>query len=215
MSLQQSLKSIIFNWYVVLYTEFLLRTQFIYLYCNFFTSSIKPKLSPQNLKINKLLLINTVLIILLGSSNISFAQESIFDDTLLIRNYSSSNYKASPANLTGVTLKNNTILIANDNGILSYNGSDWGLTILPNDARATSLKLIDSLILVGGGDEFGYLKHTKGDSYQYFSLRSQLDDSVKVSEVYMIISFENNIYFQSYENIFRWDGNSLLYPIRK
>lgn len=148
-------------------------------------------------------------VVINGFTNNSVAQENIFDDTLLVRNYSSSTYKASPFNLAGATLKDNTLLIANDNGILSYNGSDWTLTSLTGDARATSIKLFDSLILVGGYNEFGYLERTKDAHYEYHSLRSQLDDSVKVSEVYYIVPFDDNVYFQTYANIFRWDGKNV------
>lgn len=166
-------------------------------------------MNPKYSRIYKFAFVNIVFICFLAVPKISLAQESIFDDTLLIRNYSSSTYLASPGNYTGVTLKDNTILVANDIGILSYDGSDWALTNLTNDARVTSIVLYDSLILVGANNEFGYLQENGHNSFKYHSLRNNLEDSVEVNEIYQIIPFEGDVYFQSYSNIFRWDGKKV------
>jgi signal transduction histidine kinase len=137
------------------------------------------------------------------------AQESQFKDTIVIKNYSSSNYQASPVNYGGVTLKNNIILIANDRGVLQYNGSGWELITISNDSRATSIMTSDSLIYVGGDDEFGYLEKNREGKFQYFSLRKHLEDSVKLNGIFQLVQINNNVYFQSYENILRWDGVSV------
>lgn len=149
-----------------------------------------------------------VFIYLLGLTNVGLTQGNEVNDSLVIRNYSSSNYMASPVNYAGVTLQNNVILIANDRGVLKYNGSEWELIPILNDSRVTSLLLGDSLIYVGGDDEFGYLKKNADQKYNYYSLRNQIDDTVKLNSVYLIVQVKNNIYFQSYENIIRWDGTS-------
>lgn len=116
---------------------------------------------------------------------------------------------ASPVNYGGITLKNNSILIANDRGVLKYNGVEWDLIPLSNDSRATSIMMSDSLIYIGGENEFGYLIKNDRNRLIYYSLRKHLEDSVNLEGVYQILQIENNIYFQSYENILRWDGKTI------
>ncbi len=116
---------------------------------------------------------------------------------------------ASPVNYGGVTLKNNIILIANDRGVLKYDGVEWELITLPNDSRATGIMMGDSLIFIGGENELGYLKKNDSGNLGYYSLRKHLDDSVKFDAVYQMFQIKNNVYFQSYENILRWDGKTV------
>lgn len=150
-------------------------------------------------------LINTFFLL---TANSSFAQGEL-SDSLIIRNYSSTNYYASSVNHSGLALPNNKMLFANDRGIIEYDGSDWRLFPIKDDSKVISLLYADSLIYVGGDDEFGYVKRNSDNNYIYTSLREHYKDTLELSSFFQIINIDKDIYFQSYEQIFRWDGDSL------
>lgn len=130
-------------------------------------------------------------------------------DSLIIKNFSSTNYLASSVNYTGLSLPDNTLLFANDRGLLTYDGTEWRLFPIKNDSKVISLLYGDSLIYVGGDDEFGYFERKGTNEFEYFSLREKVSDSLELSSFFQVISLNKDIYFQSYEGVFKWDGDSV------
>lgn len=142
--------------------------------------------------------------------NHGYAQS--LSDSIIIRNYSSTNYFASSVNYSGRALPSNEILVANDRGLLVYDGSEWKLFPIKNDSKVISLYDENGIIYIGGDDEFGYMSKTKDQDYAYTSLRTQFKDSITLDKFFQVIKVKKDIYFQSYEQIFRWDGK-YLHPI--
>ena len=142
------------------------------------------------------------------------AQDRPNEDSLIIRNFSSTHYFASAVNYSGLTLSDNTILFANDRGLLIYDGTQWNLKPIRNDSKVISLYDADTAVFVGGDDEFGYFKRNDLNEFEFFSLRNQVNDSITLDKFFQIVPLGDNIYFQSYEQVFNWDGNSVsLIPI--
>lgn len=131
------------------------------------------------------------------------------EDSLVIKNFSSTNYFASSVNYSGISLPDNIILIANDRGLLSYDGNQWKLTPISDDAKVISLYNADSVIYVGGDDEFGYFTRNQYSDFEYTSLRNLVSDSIMLSKFFQIIPLGNSIYFQSYEQVYKWDNQEL------
>ena len=48
------------------------------------------------------------------------------------------------------------IYVANNKGLLEYNGDKWNLYISPNQTNIRTVQVIDSLIYTGGYRDFGY-----------------------------------------------------------
>ena len=130
-------------------------------------------------------------------------------DSLFIKNFSSTNYFASSVNYSGITLSDNTILIANERGLLTFDGSKWELFPITNDAKVITLFDADSVVYVGGDDEFGYFTRNVNSGFEYTSLRNQVSDSIVWDKFFQIIPLNNIIYFQSYEQVFKWDGKTI------
>ncbi len=67
------------------------------------------------------------------------------------------------------------IYIANENGVIVFDGSQWSVIELPGRGPATAIKVgPQGRIYVGGNKEFGYLEKTFSGSYYYVSLKDSL-----------------------------------------
>lgn len=111
---------------------------------------------------------------------------------------------------TGAAHPNGMIYFANGDGLLEFDGSYWR-NISPTEySKVLSvIAASDGLLYLGGKNEFGYMKVNPDFTYEYHSLRSQLDTSIKLIECWQIVEFKGSIYFQGYEQILRWDGNEI------
>lgn len=155
---------------------------------------------------SQIVLRNLSLLLLLTFTSLLFAQ-GIKNDSIVIHNFSSIDYKVALYNYDIIEDENGIIYIANDNGVLTYDGSSWEIIPIRGFVGAVSLKKAsDGRIYVGGINEFGYLERDSIGVFNYHSLRSQFSDSLDVGEVWQVIQFKGNIYFQSYASIFKFDG---------
>lgn len=131
-------------------------------------------------------------------SNISFSQE-----ISPISNFSSYDYNAENQNWSITQTNQKLIYVANNKGLLEYNGSKWQLYNSPNGSILRSVKAIDNRIFSGCYMEFGYWKKNEINQLEYKSLSTseniQLNDD---EEFWNIYEYENWILFQSLDNIY-------------
>ncbi|WP_185154380.1 HAMP domain-containing sensor histidine kinase [Fulvivirga sp. M361] len=120
-----------------------------------------------------------------------------------INNFGPNNYRAASDNYDGLEDSKGVWYFANENGVLTYNGSTWRLTTIRDYSSVHALYHQDSgRIYVGGNNEFGYLT----GEFKYVSLRGLIDTSTAISEIWNIIEVADNIYFECREKIIRYDG---------
>lgn len=135
--------------------------------------------------------------------------QDIANDSMVIRNFGSRDYKAALFNFSACEDENGIIYIANDNGVLEYDGSEWRLIRIKDYSAAVTLKLSpDGKIYVGGVNEFGYLERNSFGQFEYKSLKHLVDSTVNLNEVWQVILLKNEVYFQSYESIIKYDGET-------
>jgi ligand-binding sensor domain-containing protein len=133
--------------------------------------------------------------------------QDISKDSISIRHFGSIEYGTVSYNYSSIEDENGIIYVANQNGVLEYDGSEWKLIRLTEHSSAHSLRVSpNGKIYVGGYNEFGYLERNESGQFEYYSLRNLLDPEVQMNEIWQIIFFENQVYFQSYEHIVRFDG---------
>lgn len=98
----------------------------------------------------------------------------------------------------------------NDKGILEYDGVEWRRIPVPNDPAIRSMVLGgDGRVYVGAVSEFGYLTPDAFGSMQYRSLSDSLDKELyPFSAVWRIYSYQDKIYFCSFNFIFIYDINT-------
>jgi len=127
------------------------------------------------------------------------------------RNYSREDYNLQPQNWSILQDKENGIIyIANQEGLLVYDGASWRSIDIPNQS-VRSLAIDDTgTVYVGGRNEFGRLILDEKDSLKYESLRSFIenDDQIHFTDVWKIHPAKEGTYFHTWEFLFRWDPNS-------
>ncbi|WP_299126778.1 triple tyrosine motif-containing protein [uncultured Winogradskyella sp.] len=117
--------------------------------------------------------------------------------------FTPQDYKAEDQNWSITQFKNNFIYAANNAGLLEYNGSSWRLFSSANNDILRSVTAVGDRIYSGGYMDFGYwIKDDYGD-FQYTSLSSDRNISVKEDEEFwQIIDLEGYMLFQSLERIY-------------
>ncbi len=92
-----------------------------------------------------------------------------------IINYSKSSYNAGTQNWDIIQDKNGIVYFANNDGLLSFDGTYWKLYPLPNKSVVRSLTISsEQKIYVGGQDEFGYFSANREGKLVYTSLKPLL-----------------------------------------
>lgn len=122
-----------------------------------------------------------------------------------IINYSKVDYKAGLQNWDFKQDNNGIIYVANNEGLLSYDGTYWKLYPLPNKTIVRSVEIgADNKIYVGGQDEFGYFAPAKNGQLQYHSLITSLPDRERdFADVWDIAYYKNEVFFRTSRRIFR------------
>ncbi|EPR71215.1 hypothetical protein ADIWIN_3260 [Winogradskyella psychrotolerans RS-3] len=98
--------------------------------------------------------------------------------------------------------ENNYIYVANNKGLLEYNGASWTLYNSPNTGILRSVKVVGDKIYTGGYMDFGYWAKNKQGRLLYTSLTDNKKISIKEDEDFWgIIDIEGYVLFQSFERI--------------
>ena len=107
---------------------------------------------------------------------------------------------------------NGYIYVANNKGLLEYNGEAWRLYKTPNETIMRSVKAVGNRIYTGCYMEFGYWEKSNKGELIYNSLLGGNKLKLKEDEqIWNIISLENWVLFQSLNNIYIYNplDNSL------
>jgi hypothetical protein len=126
-------------------------------------------------------------------------------------NYFKGTYNAGLQNWDIRQDKNGIIYIANNEGLLSFDGRHWNLYPLPNKTIVRSVEIgADNRIYVGGQDELGYFTPGKNGRLTYFSLAKMIPaDNSSFGDVWDIIAFKKDIFFRSPNKIFRFSNETV------
>jgi ligand-binding sensor domain-containing protein/DNA-binding CsgD family transcriptional regulator/membrane protein implicated in regulation of membrane protease activity len=125
-----------------------------------------------------------------------------------ITNYTKSAYVAGAQNWDIKQDDNGIMYIANNEGLLVFDGSYWKLYHLPNNTVVRSLEIRGDKIYVGGQNELGYFSPDRNGRLTYTSLKHLLPENEKsFQDVWNIISYGNDIFFRSSNKIMRLSGN--------
>ena len=142
----------------------------------------------------------TLLIILFRTA--LFAQNTIGLPDII--NFKKVTYKAGLQNWDFKQDKKGIIYVANNEGMLSFDGNSWQLHPLPNKTIVRSLEIVgDSIIYVGGQGELGYFKADKSGKLKYNSLLPKVPSNKRsFSDVWDIIALGKSVFFRCSNSIF-------------
>ena len=147
---------------------------------------------------NKVYLKNVFTLLLLLIFNSSFSQE-----LPPINFFSPKEYKAENQNWSISQALNKNIYIANNNGLLEFNGARWKLYPSPNETILRSVKVIGDKIYSGSYMDFGYWKKNNLGTLAYTSLSKKLNIKlIEDEQFWNIIEVDDWILFQSFDRIY-------------
>ena len=129
-----------------------------------------------------------------------------------IHNFSKTEYRAGLQNWGFAIYVNDILLVANNEGLLTYNGLDWELFPLPAKTIARSVCVVDEKIYVGGQDEFGYFAPDANGLLQFHDLKALLNPASGFGDVWQIIHWNNKLLLRTNKYVFVLeDGRSQTY----
>jgi len=119
-----------------------------------------------------------------------------------IENYSPKLYGAENQNWSISQSKDKYIYVANNSGLLEFNGAKWRLYPSPNNTILRSVKVSENKIYTGAYMEFGYWERNEFGSLQYSSLSENLKESLIEEDFWNIVKFDDWVLFQSLYRIY-------------
>jgi ligand-binding sensor domain-containing protein/DNA-binding CsgD family transcriptional regulator len=126
-------------------------------------------------------------------------------------NYSKQQYKGGLQSWDIKQDKNGVIYIANNEGLLSFDGRYWNLYPLPNKTIVRSVEIgPDNYLYVGGQDEMGYFKPASNGTLEYHSLISLIKEKDKsFGDIWDIVTQGKNIFFRSNSLLFQYNNGNI------
>lgn len=98
---------------------------------------------------------------------------------------------------------NKFIYIANNEGLLEYNGATWKIYASPNNTIIRAVKVVNNKIYTGSYMEFGYWEKDSFGMLNYNSLVPKLNEKMIEDEnIWNIITYQEWIIFQSFNRIY-------------
>lgn len=120
-----------------------------------------------------------------------------------INNYTSKVHGGGNQNWSISQAEDKFIYVANNKGLLEYNGAQWSLYLSPNETIFRSVNVIDDKIYTGFYMDFGYWERNSKGKLEYTSLVNKLNIDVNEDEQFWgIIELDGYILFQSLSRIY-------------
>ena len=120
-----------------------------------------------------------------------------------IQVFSPEDYNADNQNWQISQSEEGFIYVANNRGLLEFDGSNWHVYTSPNNTILRSVKVIDDRIYTGCYMDFGYWIRNSYGILEYFSLASKLEEKMKDDDqIWSILEFNEWVIFQSPTTIY-------------
>ncbi len=128
-----------------------------------------------------------------------------------IKNYTHDDYKASTEIWDAKQDKNGILYFANNDGLLTFDGTYWKIYPMPNKGNIKSI-FIDAAgrIYAGGQDEVGYFFPDGSGALKFHSIKNLLPQKAQqFADIWDIVPYNNEIFFRTIECIFEYDGRTM------
>lgn len=106
---------------------------------------------------------------------------------------------------------------ANNEGLLTYDGSYWKIYPQPNKTILHSIALNRNRVYAGGQDEIGYFAPDEKGILQYTSLKNLIPEQYRTfTDVWEIEVFRQSVFFRTWDRIFEYRNEAIqTYPAEK
>ena len=123
-----------------------------------------------------------------------------------LQNFSPYQFGAENQNWGISQSEGKLIYLANNSGLLEYNGATWRLFPSPNETIIRSVTVAGKRIYTGCYREFGYWEKDSFGNLNYFSLADKIQDELLEDEEFWSIALvEGKVFFQSKKRIYSYD----------
>jgi DNA-binding CsgD family transcriptional regulator len=128
-----------------------------------------------------------------------------------IINYSRQQYGAGTQNWDVKKDRKGMMYFANNDGLLSFDGTHWRIHPLPNKSIVRSVEIgNDNRIYVGGQEELGYFYPGAKGNLEYHSLKEMIPkDETSFADVWDIIAYDRQVFFRSNRKIFLYANDRI------
>lgn len=131
--------------------------------------------------------------------------------TPIVRNFTRNQYGAGTQNWDIEQTKQGLIAVANNDGMVVYDGARWTLHPIANATNVRSIAVADDgRIYAGGQNELGYYAVDAGSNLTYYSLKALIPEAFREFEdIWDIVLHDSRVFFRSVSHIFIYDGRSV------
>ncbi|WP_243398867.1 helix-turn-helix and ligand-binding sensor domain-containing protein [Hanstruepera neustonica] len=119
-----------------------------------------------------------------------------------IESFTPQAYDADNQNWDISQSPNKYIYVANNKGLLEYNGATWNFYQTPNETVMRSVHVVGDRVYTGSYMEFGYWAKDETGTLIYKSLSNKLESIIEDEEFWKIINIKNWVLFQSLDRIY-------------
>ncbi|GAA3653099.1 helix-turn-helix and ligand-binding sensor domain-containing protein [Flavivirga jejuensis] len=131
--------------------------------------------------------------------------------TPFFQNYSLTEFNAGNRNWDISFAQNGKLYVANDKGLVEFDGLKWGFYQLPNKTIVRSVLAHKGLIYTGSYKEFGYWKKNDKGQLIYTSLSSFQDKKEPSDdEFWQILHYNNAILFRSFTKLYKYEDEEII-----
>lgn len=126
-----------------------------------------------------------------------------------IHNFNVGDYQAGIQNW-GIAYGDKNLYVANNEGLLEFDGNTWRFYELPNKTIVRSVAYFDNKIYTGSYEEFGFWEKTTTGELQYTSLSNQLAaTNIESESIWSIYKLKDAIIFKSFSGIFIYKNEKI------
>jgi len=125
-----------------------------------------------------------------------------------IKNFTPAEYKAGIQNIAFAQNRDMNLFVANNLGVLSFNGNEWDKHAYNTGKKQRSLAFDESTnrLYVGSQGDIGFFEQ----NWVYVSLIDKIPiESRNFDEVWDVFVFDSKIYFCTFQGIYIYDGQTV------
>ncbi len=152
-------------------------------------------------------------VVLFSHSSHLFSQSDSFGFAKipLTKNYSTEDYKGGIQNWGLCQDERGYMYIANNFGLLEYDGSTWQIYSVENNTKVRSVFTDnDGKIYIGGQNQFGYFEPNEIGVLTFNSLYDSLPlEDRDLEDVWRIMRYNDVILFSTYKHTIAYDGKKV------
>ncbi len=127
----------------------------------------------------------------------------------LVKNYSPEEYKGGIQNWQILQDERGVIYVANNFGLLQYDGNDWRTYPISAASKLRSIALgANGRIYAGCQGDFGYFDADSLGLLRYYSLKSLIPEKYKnIEETWKVYVLKNKVYFCTFTNLYVYEND--------